>query len=177
PGCLTGHGRCPEQRPHDEQLPRHKTTEGRQSNAASYAVQAEVSPCTAHGERASWPCRVKGSLRCATPLRALDPMRHRAPATKKTAAKEGRPDASSRVRGRLKPLQGVSAYTLAGMSGLTGCKSLNALGLQPISTTGCGGVRCCRKGSSRSRRNRRARAASYSRLDRWRLRHEDPSGY
>jgi len=42
-------------------------------------VQAEVSPCTAHGERASWPCRVKGSLRCATPLRALDPMGHCAP--------------------------------------------------------------------------------------------------
>jgi len=68
---------------HAAQLPRPKTTEARKSNAASYAVQAEVSPCTAHGERASWPCRVKGSLRCATPLRALDPMGRRALATQK----------------------------------------------------------------------------------------------
>ena len=49
PGTLKNHRALHNSR-YAEQLP-PKTTEARKSNAASYAVQAEVSPCTAHGER------------------------------------------------------------------------------------------------------------------------------
>ena len=93
------------------------------SNAAGlYAVQAEVSACTAQ-DSVLKPERVKAKP-FGRAARGLDPNRHRAPPTKRQRLKkEGQPlPASSRACARAKPLQGVSAITLARMSALTGLR-------------------------------------------------------
>ncbi|MCK6432449.1 MAG: hypothetical protein HUU30_13155 [Burkholderiaceae bacterium] len=86
--------------------------------AASDAAQAEDSACTAPGQRLGFGARQGfASPRCALdPITAV-PVREAARQLKKEA-----PGASSRVRVRPKPLQGVSAATLAGMSALTGLR-------------------------------------------------------
>ena len=108
------------------------------------------SPCTAWASvlnpSASRPSPT-GALRAALTRTPPERAHGREQPNSQRLKKEG-PGASSRARDRPNPHQGVSAGTLAAMSGLKPCKSLNALGLQGLATTVDGGLRCCCRGGS-----------------------------